>query len=116
MYDLTSGNGGADVETPTDAATDPLADFRISGGITLAEFAAADKVRLGNGTEVSALALAAAGTHNEAGTPIADGVREQFAERIDASARGYAAWLDSRPLIEQVRGQVAPVIFAGPVT
>lgn len=95
------------------ADDDPLADFRHSGGVTHAEYAQAETMRLPNGDEISTIALAAAGTRVE-GRELSDGERLDIAQKIDTAVRQNAAWLDSRPLIEQVRGMTAPVIFVGP--
>lgn len=97
------------------SADDPLADFRYSGGVTHAEYAQAETMRLPNGDEISTIALAAAGTRVD-GRELSEGERLDIAQKIDTAVRQNAAWLDSRPLIEQVRGMTAPVIFVGPAS
>lgn len=107
--DTVAGVDGAPVDP-----VDPLAEYRASGGITLAEFTAADPVRLDDGSEVSSLALLAAGTHATDGRELVQGEREQYARRIDDAVRAFAAYLDSRSPIEQVSATLAPVIHIGP--
>lgn len=97
-----------------DTGGHPLDEFRDYGGVRHSEYEQAETVTLANGDEISSIALAAAGTTLSDGSEVPQGVREATARNIDASVRQHAAWLDSRPLIEQVRGAATPVIFIGP--
>lgn len=102
---------------PTIARTlpdaDDLADFRDAGGVRLSEYDAADVI-LTAGGPVNLIALAAVGMTNGEGGDLSEGERIARAQTIDTSIRQHAAWLDSRPLIEKVRGDARPVIFVGP--
>lgn len=106
-----------DRNMPTVAKTLPdagdLSDFRDAGGVRLTEYDAAERILTVNG-EVNLIALAAVGMTNGEGGDLSEGERIARALDIDRSIRQHAAWLDSRPLIEQVRGDARPVIFVGP--
>lgn len=104
------------VDRPTGDQGDPLADFRVNGGIFMDEFHQADRAEIGdNGETVSSLALASAGTHDAGGRELTKGERIQSARNIDQGVRAFAAYLDSRPLIEQVRAGGRPVIHLPPL-
>lgn len=109
----TESDAGREVDhvNPDMDTSDPLAEFRTGGGVRLAEYQQADKVRLANGDEISGIALAAVGATTADGRAIGDAERENIARGIDQSVRQHAAWLDSRPLMEQVQGNVRPVVF-----
>lgn len=98
---------------PTPTIHDLDAETVARGGVTFADYSAADIKTMPDGTEINALAWAAAGK-TTGDREIGAGERQQNALKIDAAVRSHASWLGTRPLMEQMMGMVQPVIYVGP--
>lgn len=108
-----SDAAAAEPAAPAKFDDDPLADFRAAGGVRHAEYEQAEVIVVSGLGEVNSIAFAAAGT-TDGVRKITEGERFRAAQDIDTAVRQHAAWLDSRPLMEQFHGFTAPVIFVGP--
>lgn len=110
--------------TPEDSATDPATErdteetgtatsrngtHDLTGSVTLAEYNANTDTKTVGDMTVPAIAYAATGA-STGDRDVSDGERALYARRIDEGVRGFASWVQSRPVEERIAFANTPVI------
>ena len=104
-FDNPAIGGGESTEEPENVDTQ---SHDLSGSVTPADYDVNNTKQVGDRT-VNATAFDAAGS-TTGDREIGNDERAMYAERIDVGVRSYRAWLDSRPLAEQIELNAKPVI------
>ena len=110
--ELKQGGGGGAAKKDADPVVHELkSDHVKNGGVTLAEFRAADDKHVeGFPNPINELAFAAAGTNN-GDRDIGEGERAVNASRIDEAVRAHASWLETQPVETRLLRRDDPVIM-----